>query len=201
MAFFTRKAAVDLEDVQKFQRGVDSYYENTYRLGVDMIDAVEEMSEDAERRAKELEQIAQSFDQLYASVKQLEHSVNMSISSLKSRLSSTPKTLEKKSVDGEGNVKIKRVENPAYKELESQLKKEHSRLSSIQDLAYKVSNQVSYSRRVSGELNSAACELKNIIPELKHTTQSVTTTTERAKYSIEKTVRTIEAYTQFFFRS
>ena len=200
MGLFSKKVAVNIDDVVKFRESVDSFAQMTYNAGDNLVNTLMEMEAVANQRANKLEHIAASYDQLYSSIKQLESDISNCISSLKTQLSNTPKELEKKSTDNEGNVKVKKVPNPEYKALETQIQKESSRLVSVKALSWKVYNEVSHSHRIASELASAASELKNIIPELQSNARDVVTKTESALHSLENTIRTINNYLSFNFR-
>ena len=200
MTFFTKKAAVTLDDVVNFRESVDSFSETTHTVGDNLVDSLTEMAEEANQRAEELEKIAKSYDQLYSSIKQLEGDLSNRISSLKNNLQHTPKELEKQSAGKNGEVKIQRVPNPEYKELGMQIQKESSRLSELKDLSWKVYNAVSYSHRTASELASSANELKNMIPDLEYSARDVVSKTEKAQYALNKTIQTINQYLSFSFR-
>lgn len=200
MGLFSKKVAVNIDDVVKFRESVDSFAQMTYNAGDNLVNTLMEMEAIANQRANELEHIAGSYNQLYSSIKQLESEISNSISSLKTQLANTPKELEKKSTDDEGNVKVKKTPNPEYKALETQIQKESSRLVSVKELSWKVYNEVSHSHRIANELASAASELKNIIPELQSNARDVVTKTESALHSLENTIRTINNYLSFNFR-
>ena len=200
MALFSKKVAVNIDEVTRFRQSVESFAQATHCVGDDLVNTLMEMEAVANQRANALEQIAASYDQLYSSIKQLENDISNRISVLKAQLGSTPKELEKKSTDGEGNVTVKKVPNPEYKAMESGIQKESSRLVAVKDLSWKVYNEVSHSRRVAGELASSANELKNIIPELQRNARDVVSKTEAALRSLERTVRAIDHYLSFNFR-
>lgn len=200
MGLFSKKVAVNLDDVVKFRESVDSFAQTTYHVGDGLVNSLMEMEAVANQRANELERIAAAYEQLYSSVKQLESDISNRISALKTQLGSTPKELEKKSTDKEGNVTVKKVPNPEYKALESGIQKESSRLVAVKELSWKVYNEVSHSRRVAGELASAAGELKSIIPELQRNSRDVISKAEIALRSLENTVRTVNYYLSFHFR-
>ncbi len=200
MALFSKKVAVNIDDVVKFRESVDSFAQMTYNVGDNLVNTLMEMEAVANQRANELEHIAASYDQLYSSIKQLERDISNRIASLKTQLANTPKELEKKSIDDEGNVTVKKTPNPEYKALETQIQKENSRLFAVKELSWKVYNEVSHSHRIASELASAASELKNIIPELQRNARDVVTKTESALHSLENTIRTINNYLSFNFR-
>ncbi len=200
MGLFSKKVAVNIDDVVKFRKSVDSFVQMTYNAGDNLLNILMEMEAVANQRANELEHIAASYDQLYSSIKQLESDISNRISSLKAQLGNIPKELEKKSTDKEGNVKVKKTPNPEYKALETQIQKESSRLVSVKELSWKVYNEVSHSQRIASELASAANELKNIIPELQRNARDVISKTEAATHSLENAIRTINNYLSFNFR-
>jgi len=200
MALFSKKVAVNIDDVTKFRESVDSFAQMTYNVGDSLVNTLMEMEAVANQRANELEHIAASYDQLYSSIKQLESDISSDISSLKTQLANTPKELEKEYTDDEGNVKVKKTPNPEYKALESQIQKESSRLSVVKELSWKVYNEVSHSHRIASELASSANELKNIIPELQRNSRDVVSKTEGALCSLDNNIRAINNYLSFNFR-
>lgn len=200
MAIFSKQVAVNIDDVIKFRECVNTFAQVSCNVGDDMVNSLIEMETVAHQRAKELEHIASSFDQLYSSIKQLKGNIEQHISALKTQLSSIPKELEKEYTDDKGNIKVKKTPNPEYRALESQIKKESSRLSAVKELSWKVYNEVSHSRRVADELVSSASELKNIIPELQSNARGVVSKAEGALYSLENNIRAINNYLSFDFR-
>lgn len=199
MGLFSQQVSVNLNDVIRFRERVTSFAQVSYHFGEGLVNSLMEMEAFANQRAEELKKIATSYEQLYSSVKQLEGDISHHISALKTQLSRTPKQLEKKYTGEDGKVKIKKVPNPVYKELETRIQKENSRLSATKDLAWKVYNEVSHSRRVAGELASSASELKSIIPELQSNARDVVSKTEKALYSLENNIRAINNYVTFNF--
>ena len=200
MALFSKKVAVNIDDVVKFRESVESFAQMTHNAGDDLVNTLMEMEAFANQRANELEHIAASYDQLYSAIKQLESDISNHISSLKTQLANTPKELEKEYTDDEGNVKVKKIPNPEYKALETQIQKESSRLVAVKELSWKVYNEVSHSHRTASELASSASELKNIIPELQSNARDIVTKTEGAIHSLENTIRAISNYMSFNFR-
>lgn len=201
MALFSKRVAVNLDDVSKFKQSTESFAQLAYNVGGELVNSLEEMETEVFRRASELEKIAASFDQLYSSIKQLEREVEHNIAALKEELRNTPKELEKKSTDSDGNETVKKVPNPEYKKLEARLQKESNRLSSVKALSWKVYNEVSYSHRVAGDLASYANELKQIAPELQSNSRDVIAKAEKALRSLESNIRAINYYVSFHFRA
>lgn len=199
MALFSKKVAVNVGEVVGFRENVATFAQTAHNVGDGLVNSLAEMEAVANQRANALERVASSYEQLYSSIKQLERSTEQRISSLKTQLSHTPKELEKKSTDGNGNVKVSKSPNPEYKALESEMQREHSKLCAIKELSWKVYNEVSHSRRTANELAVAANELKNIIPELQRDTRALVFKTDGALHSLENTIRTINYYLSFRF--
>ena len=196
MSLFSKKVAVNADDVVKFRESVASFAQLAQHAGDDLVNSLMEMEAIANQRMGEMERVADSYEQLYSSVKQLERDLSNHISATKAKLGNTPKELVKKGSDGT----VKKTPNPTYKELETQLQKQNSRLSSVKELSWKVYNEVSHARRVASELASSAAALKQILPELQRDTRAVVMKTEVALHSLENNLRAIQQYLTFRFR-
>lgn len=199
MGSFSKSAAVNIDDVEKFRESLDSFSQMTCHVGDHLVNTLMEMEAVADQLANELEQIAGSYDQLYSSIKQLESDISNHISALKAQLANTPKELKKEYTDDAGNVKVEKTTNPEYRALERQIQKESSRLVSVKELSWKVYNEVSHSRRTASELTSDANELKSILPELQRNARDFVMKNEAARHALDHTIRTIDHYLSFRF--
>ena len=201
MALFSRKVAVNVDDVACFRDSVSGFTQSTHSCGDSLVKRLSEMSEDASARAKELKQVAESNERLYSSIKQLETGILRNIRMIKQELSNTPKTIEEEYTDKDGTVKVKKKTNPRYGELEFEIRREEHRLAQVRELSWKVYNEVSYSRRIANELAYSAGVLKNLIPEMQSEVRSIVSKAENAENSLESTIRAINNYMSFNFKA
>ena len=201
MALFSKKVAVNVDDVACFRDSVNGFSQSAYNSGESLVKNLNEMAAEAASRAKELKQVAESYDRLYSSIKQLERSILQNIRSIKQELSNTPKVIEEEYTDKDGTVKVKKKPNPRYSELEFEIRREEHRLAQLRELSWKVYNEVSYSHRVAGELEYSAGVLKNLIPEMQSNVRAIVSKSEIAENSLESTIRAINNYMSFNFRA
>lgn len=199
MGLFFKTASVNLDDITQFQKSVDLFIEKVSTIRDDMMDTLTNIEDCVNDRVEEYAELADSYNSLYHSVKNLQENVEHYISDLKSTLAQTPKQLENKHYDSQGNLVITKNPNPVYKLLEAQIQEQTSKLASVKELSYTVYDSMIYSRNTAHKLTASAHELTNTIPDIEKNSNEMIAKAEDASFALERNIKAVDNYLMFDF--